>query len=64
MGVSTLGEQSLQDDISRTDKTGSIQFTRQDEHENRLPVLDVRLTRTEDRQIEMTVYRKATQTEQ
>ncbi len=46
--------------MSRADRTGSIQFTREEEQ---LTVLDTRLTRTEDRPIKMTLYTKATHTD-
>ena len=44
--------------------TEGIKFTKEQEENNKLPFLDVLLTRTEDGTIETEVYRKKTNTDQ
>lgn len=51
-------EQALQENKNWVDKTGSIRITREDEHTNRLPLLDARLTEIEDGYLKMAVYRQ------
>ena len=54
----------LQHHMNKTDPTGSIQFTREEEENGSLPFLDANYTRQVDGSIKATVYRKKTHTDQ
>ena len=56
--VHTGKAKTLQQHMNTVDPTGSIIFTREDEENNSVPLLDAKVTRKEDGSVKSTVFRK------
>ena len=54
----------MTDHINTIDKSGSIQFTYEEETEGKLPFLDTLIVKKEDDTVKLLVYRKPTHTDQ
>ena len=56
--------EKLQQHMNTVNTTGSIVFTREDEENNGMPLLDANITGTEEGSVKSTVNRKKTHTDQ
>ena len=56
--------QQLTDHLNSIDQTGNIQFTHEEEKENAIPFLDIKIHHTDEGDIRITIYRKPTHTDQ